>query len=147
MSARRPTAARLARLVAGGPERLARAAEARLGRRVLAATPFTACTGLLARVAGPPARYVLAVTDEHVYFLEHRPRLAGPAVGGVIAHYPLAGAVASWRRRPLTIAAELSWPDEHAFFAGRVPLGAHTDRLIGLLTASEFAHLDDREAP
>ena len=146
MSAR-PTAARLARLLTGGPERLARAAEARLGRRVHAATSFTARGGLLAGVLGPrPARYVLAITDAHVYFLEQRTRLAGPPVGGVIAHYPLAGAVATWRRRPLTIAAELSWPDEHAFFAGHVPLGAHTDRVIGLLTASEFAHLDDRDA-
>ena len=97
---------------------------------------------------GPrPARYVIAITDEHVYLLQQRTHPLGAALGGVIAHYPLAGAVATWRRRPLTIAAEISWPDEHAFLAGRMPLGAHTERVLGLLTASEFAHLDDREHP
>jgi hypothetical protein len=147
MSAR-PTAARLAQLLAGGPDRLVRAAEARLGHRVQAATSLTASGGLLAGVLGPRrARYVLVITDEHVYLLDRRTPLIGPALGGVIAHYPLAGTVATWRRRPLTIAAELSWPDEHAFIAGRMPLGAHTDRILGLLTASEFAHLVDREHP
>jgi hypothetical protein len=133
-------------------DRLALACERRLGQAVRAASTFN-----LHRIASPagnlkprkPLRVVLAMTDEEVWLLEFEYWVVGFDVGAALCPFPRGGLVSQWRHRwwawPAVWKAELSWPELATYVVGSLIGGEDTDRIMGLLTADEFASFGESE--
>jgi hypothetical protein len=118
---------------------LADAAQARIGRPVLAAIVLELGNrGPGALLGARGETIVLAITDLDVYLLDCRRTTLGPRVGGVFDHLPRMGLVSRWHHRRLDVKAELSWPEAHVYLTARTRPSQQTDRAIGLLMSSEF---------
>jgi hypothetical protein len=105
--------------------------ERRIGRRVDAAARlrFTSAAGV--------RTHVLALAAGYLWWLELRPWRTN--VGAIVGHRPLNGlAPHTERRRDGRHVIELSWPSSGELFIGTV-YGRGADRLVGHLTADEFA--------
>lgn len=135
-----PRLARLAAAATGSEQWLLETARSRIGRDVLAATALDIDAGPLGR-ARRGEQLLIAVTDDDIYLLDYRSRTIGPTIGGVLQHLPRSGVLVQWRRRPMHLKLELSWPEQHTFITGAARPGAHTDRVLGELIGSELEDL------
>lgn len=105
--------------------------ERRIGRQVDAAARlrFTSSSGV--------RTHVLALAAGYLWWLELRPWRTN--VGAIVGYRPLNGlAPHTERRRDGRHVIELSWPSSGELFVGTV-YGRGADRLVGQLTADEFA--------
>jgi hypothetical protein len=125
--------------------RLVVACEQRLAQRVHVTCPFD-LRRLMSPVGGlqprRSCRVAVALTDEDIWLLELRRRLASVGVGAVLGHFPRRGLVAQFRKQgwpaPRGWTAEFCWPATATYVEGVIYASADAELIIGLLAADEL---------